>query len=82
MSNNGTNGTVRVDKLSLAAFMKMKGLDLHSMKRPSDRRSNDFHFVFSDPDGVAEDLKVEFFNSESRKFDDEVRALKEMIRTR
>jgi hypothetical protein len=74
-------GKVRVDKLSLAAYLKMKGLKLDSVKRPVSG-SAQFYFIFHDPDGQFETLEVEFFNSESRKFDDEVRALKDMIRTK
>ena len=65
--------------LSLAAYVKMRGLKLMSVRR---ERNDKAKFIFDDPDAVFEQLRVDFANSESARHDDEVRGLKQMMNGR
>lgn len=62
--------------LALAGYLKMRGLRLVRVDRTDPRRAV---FTFDDSIDVAEQLVLEFANSESRRFDAEVRALKKVI---
>ena len=62
--------------LGTAAYVHMRGLELLGVRRSQGRGK--FVFVLSDPDGVGEQLTVDYLNSESRKFDAAVRSLKKL----
>ena len=61
--------------IALAAYLKLRGLNLVECGR----RDNKFLFVFEDPEDKAGKLSLEFVNSETRRFDDEMRSLKKVI---
>jgi len=61
--------------VALATFARLRGLQI---VRATRRGKHDFEFVFKDPDGSWPDLEVEFVNSECRRYDDEMRALKKL----
>lgn len=63
--------------IALAAYLKLKGLKLINCTR-----ADKFVFEFEDPEELAEDMAIEFVNSECRKFDDEMRSLKKIIYSR
>ena len=64
----------KTSDIALAAYIKLKGLKLVQCSR-----DGKFQFVFEDPEGKAEDLALEFVNSDIRKYDDEIRSLKKVI---
>lgn len=64
----------RTSDIALAAYLKLKGLKLVQCGR-----DGKFQFVFEDPDNRAEELALEFVNSDIRKYDDEIRSLKKVI---
>jgi hypothetical protein len=64
--------------LSLAAFLKLRGLKLLSATKEGTGR---FQFVFQD-DGSADALALEFTNGEFSAYDANLRALKKMINSR
>ena len=64
--------------LSLAAFLKLRGLKLLSASKTGTGR---FQFVFED-DGRADALALDFTNSEFSAYDANLRALKKMINSR
>lgn len=68
------NTNFKTSNIALAAYLKLKGLRLTECSR-----DDKFCFVFEDPDGVAKELEIEFVNSDMRKYDDEMRSLKNMI---
>lgn len=68
-----TNVFVTSD-IALAAYLKLKGLVLTECEK-----GTKFKFVFDDPNFYAEELAINFANSEIRKYDDEVRSLKKII---
>ena len=76
----GEKKETRVSELSFAAFLKINGLEMISMKKPSSNRSDDYYFIFDDSDNRISRLKIDFYNSDFRKFDDEIRALKKMLK--
>lgn len=63
--------------IATAAFLLMRGLRLISASNPSGKYS----FVFDDSDGKAQDLTLEFINSECSKFDSHLRSLRSMLRS-
>ena len=60
--------------IALAAYLKLKKLKLIECGR-----QDKFYFVFEDPDDCAQQLSIEFSNSEVRRYDDEMRSLKKII---
>jgi hypothetical protein len=64
----------KTSDIALAAYLKLKGLKLVQCSR-----DGKFQFVFEDPENKAEDLALEFVNSDIRKYDDEIRSLKKVI---
>jgi len=66
--------TYKTSDMALAAYLKLKGLKLIKCGR-----DGKFQFTFEDPGEVAEDLALEFVNSDIRKYDDEIRSLKKVI---
>ncbi len=61
--------------LALATYVKLRGLRILKAARIG----RDFDFTFADPDEQAEQLKVAYANSESQKFDSEMRTLKKLL---
>ena len=66
--------TYTTSDIALAAYLKLQGLRLVECGR-----ADKFNFVFDDPDDRAEQLAIEFINSDMRKYDDEMRSLKKII---
>ena len=64
--------------LSLAAFLKLRGLKLLKASKTGTGR---FEFIFED-NGQADSLALEFTNSEFSAYDANLRALKKMINSR
>lgn len=62
--------------LALAAYMITKGLKLMKAERLKTGR---YHFELEDPDDKADQLKLEFINSEFMKFDNNLKMLKKMM---
>jgi hypothetical protein len=69
-----TTNKYTTSDIALAAYLKLKGLKLTHCTR-----ADKFVFEFEDPEELAEDMAMEFVNSECRKFDDEMRSLKKII---
>jgi hypothetical protein len=64
--------------LSLAAFLRLRGLKLLSASKHSTGR---FEFVFDD-DGTADSLSIDFANSEFAAYDANLRSLKKTLNSR
>ena len=62
--------------LALAAFLLMQGVSLVSAKKDV---SGKFKFIFDDSDVRAQDLAVQFVNSDFSKFDNHVRNLRKLM---
>ena len=68
--------TYKTSDIGIAAFIMMKGLKLIEAKRSSTGR---FLFTFEDPKSLAPKLAVEYLNSESAKFDANMKNLKNIL---
>lgn len=66
--------------LPLMAYYIMNGLEIAKLtkKRGQGGGAQDFVFYFRDPDGKAEQLRIEWVNSQCRDFDNAVRSLKKL----
>jgi len=64
--------------LALAGFLRLKGLPLVKVEVIPGNKSKS-RFVFDDTVDVAEQLVLEFTNSDFQKYDSHVRALKKLI---
>lgn len=62
--------------LFIAAYWHMRGLRVLSARRLDRRR---YRFSFADPTGKAAELRMEFANSESARFDASQRVLKKLV---
>ena len=62
--------------LALAGYLKLRGLELVKIDRSNEKRAV---FYFNDNLDVVEHMAIEFANSEFRKYDAEIRALKKLI---
>ena len=62
--------------IAIAAFLMMKGMKLISATR---ERNGRFRFEFDDPNKEADQYAVEFVNSESAKFDANMKNLKNIL---
>ena len=68
--------TFETSDIGIAAFIMMKGLVLRSATRgPSGR----FLFVFDDPNDKGRACAVDYVNSESAKFDANMKNLKNIL---
>lgn len=68
--------TFKTSDIGIAAFIMMKGLRLNSASRtPSGR----FMFEFDDPNDMAKKYAVDYVNSESAKFDANMKNLKNIL---
>jgi hypothetical protein len=72
------NNTFETSDLSLAAFLKVKNFKLLKVSKESSGR---FLFTFEDT-GNAEELAIEFTNSEFASYDSALRALKKAANSR
>jgi len=61
--------------LALAAYLKLRGLRIVRALR---KGRHDWEFTFEDPNRQWDTYAVEFTNSECRRYDDEMRALKKL----
>ena len=68
--------TFKTSDIGIAAFIMMKGLRLQSASRGQNGR---FLFVFEDPEDKGSDLAVDYVNSESAKFDANMKNLKNIL---
>jgi hypothetical protein len=68
--------TYKTSDLSIAAYLMMKGLRLIDAKRA---QSGQFMFEFSDPNGEAVKLAIEFTGSDFAVYDNHVRNLKKIL---
>lgn len=71
-----SGSTSRTSDIGFAAFLFMNDLRVLAARRIPG--SKQFEFVFEDPEARACDLQVAYVNSEARKFDEAVRAMKKM----
>lgn len=60
--------------MGLAAYAMVQGLTLLGVAREKER----FSFRLSDPERRREQLRVDFANSEVRKFDEAIKTLKDI----
>jgi hypothetical protein len=65
--------------LSLAAFLVISGLNLLNAKKSS---TGKFEFIIEDPQDLAEELSVEYINSDFSKFDNTIRSIKKLLYTK
>ena len=68
--------TFQTSDIGIAAFIMMKGLVLQSATRGSSGR---FLFVFNDPNDMGGSYAVDYVNSESAKFDANMKNLKNIL---
>ena len=68
--------TYKTSDIGIAAFIMMKGLKLVEAKRSQNGR---FSFVFEDPSDLARKFAVDYVNSESAKFDANMKNLKNIL---
>jgi|TARA_R110001592_G_scaffold199623_2_gene448242 hypothetical protein len=68
--------TYKTSDIGIAAFIMMKGLKLVEANRAKTGR---FAFVFEDPGDVANSYAVDYLNSESAKFDANMKNLKNIL---
>lgn len=69
------SSTYFTSDIALAAYLRFKGLALTQCERDGQK----FCFTFEDPDGIGEQLAMEFINSDCRRYDDEMRSLKKVL---
>lgn len=70
--------TFKTSDLALAAYMITKGMSLVKAKRLD---SGKYFFEIKDPQNRAEEMKLEFINSEYYRFDSNLKILKKMMYT-
>lgn len=70
--------TYTTSDIALAAYLRLKGLALLECSNEGPK----FRFLFEDPDNQAQDLALEFINSDFRRYDDEMRSLKKVLYSR
>jgi len=68
--------TYKTSDIGIAAFIMMKGLKLIEAKRAHNGR---FSFIFEDPKSLATVYAVDYLNSESAKFDANMKNLKNIL---
>jgi len=66
----------KTSDIGIAAFIMMKGLRLVEAKRGPTGR---FSFIFDDPGDLANSFAVDYLNSESAKFDANMKNLKNIL---
>ena len=70
------NKTFQTSDIGIAAFVMMKGLKLRKAAKTHNGR---FSFVFDDPNNLGQQLSVDYVNSESAKFDANMKNLKNIL---
>lgn len=68
--------TFNTSDIGIAAYVMMKGLRLSSATRGPGGR---FKFVFEDPKDLGQKYAVDYVNSESAKFDANMKNLKNIL---
>ena len=68
--------TFKTSDIGIAAFIMMKGLRLSNASRAQTGR---FMFEFEDPNDLAKKYAVDYLNSESAKFDANMKNLKNIL---
>ena len=68
--------TYKTSDIGIAAYIMMKGLRLKDASRSSTGR---FSFIFEDPNAEGDRLAVDYLNSESAKFDANMKNLKNIL---
>tara|TARA_Y100000310_G_scaffold319205_1_gene374197 strand:- start:2045 stop:2287 length:243 start_codon:yes stop_codon:yes gene_type:complete len=79
MKDTLENFLFRTHDIAIAAYLMMKNLEL------SDAYINatgTYVFEFSDPEKKAEQLSIAFLNSESSRFDNQMRNLRKILKVR
>jgi len=66
--------------LAFAAWAHLNGLSILKADETRRTHANEYRFIFDDPNGVWDQLHVDFANSEALKFDHSVRALKKLCK--
>lgn len=86
MTTNGTDGGPRnaqykeTTNLSFAAYLYMRGLQIVRATERRGRGNVEYAFGFADPDDQWDAFNFDFANSESARFDNAVRMLKQLCR--
>ena len=68
--------TFQTSDMGIAAYVMMKGLKL---KQAGKNHSGRFSFTFDDPQDVGKKYAVDYVNSESAKFDANMKNLKNIL---
>ena len=68
--------TFETSDIGIAAYVMMKGLRLQSAARSPGGR---FKFIFADPSNLGKSFAVDYVNSESAKFDANMKNLKNIL---
>ena len=68
--------TFQTSDIGIAAFVMMKGLKL---KQASKSHNGRFNFVFLDPSNLGQQYAVDYVNSESARFDANMKNLKNIL---
>ena len=68
--------TFQTSDIGIAAYVMMKGLKLKNASRGHNGR---FIFVFDDPQDEGKEYAVDYVNSESAKFDANMKNLKNIL---
>jgi len=73
------SATFITNDIAMAAYLFYRKLSLKSAIRD---QGSKFKFCFDDPDSQAEQMTIDFINSESREFDSSMRSLKSLCHTK
>lgn len=76
------DGYFCTDSMALAAYLHNVRKNEHGVSIKSAVKVNGperFKFVFTDPDGMAGEMTMDYANSESRQFDDGMRSIKTLL---
>ena len=68
--------TFETSDIGIAAYVMMRGLKLRSATRGARGR---FSFIFEDPNNLGRVYEVDYVNSESAKFDANMKNLKNIL---
>ena len=68
--------TFETSDIGIAAYVMMRGLKLRSASRGGRGR---FSFIFEDPNDLGRSYEVDYVNSESAKFDANMKNLKNIL---
>jgi hypothetical protein len=68
--------TFETSDIGIAAYVMMRGLKVVNASRGHGGR---FNFIFEDPDGLGQKYSVDYVNSESARFDANMKNLKNIL---